>query len=704
MRKTTLSIAIASTLALGPAAADELEPLKVTADLREISEKEIAASVSITDEVELQDRGATHFDDIIKQLPNVNYSGQSSRPRHIQIRGIGERDEYTGAPNSSVGFTVDDIDFSGIGMSGNLFDVQQVEVLRGPQGTRYGLNALAGLINIRSNDPTPYRENMAEITLGEDALSEFGVVTSGPFSAQEGSPQYRLALHKHDSNGFRHNAFLDRDDTNGRDELTLRGKLRFTPDRDTRIDLTLLHADLDNGYDTWALDNSFTTLSDQPGRDTQRSTAGAARVQWNGHAAYELISITTLADSDMEYGFDSDWVYPSYWTEKTGEERPFIYNYLNEKGRETVSQELRLVSKPAARLFHETTDWLVGLYALRLKEENETFEAFQDDFSPTLTNAQKDTAYTATNLAMFGQIDYHLSKETTFSGGLRIENRVADFENSLGDRFDPEDTMVGGHITLSHQLNPEHRVYAGITRGYKAGGFNAELPAGTDPALARFDVETLINYETGVKSTLQGGRLNTALSLFYMDRSDPQFDAYTTELGAYNFYTENFDSAINYGLEADFDWRVDDNWTLFGALGLLQTDIEGRSAASVYDIEDREQAHAPNYQYNLGAQYRNTQGYFARLEVTGSDAFYFDNVHNRRSEPYAIADARVGFESADWEVYLWGRNLFDERYPTRGFFIANDPSYGFDPSLGGQQQFIRLGDPRHFGITARIHF
>ena len=91
-------------------------------------------------------------------VPNLNWSGGTSRPRYFQLRGIGELEQYQGAPNPSVGFLIDDIDFSGVGMPATLFDVEQVEVLRGPQGTRYGANALAGLIKIKTHDATPDTE------------------------------------------------------------------------------------------------------------------------------------------------------------------------------------------------------------------------------------------------------------------------------------------------------------------------------------------------------------------------------------------------------------------------------------------------------------------------------------------------------------------------------------------------------------------
>jgi iron complex outermembrane recepter protein len=684
----------------------ELDTLTVSADLRDISQDKIAASVSILDELELQDRGATHFGDVLLQLPNVNFSAEGSRPRHIQIRGMGERDEYTGAPNASVGFAIDDIDFSGIGMTANLFDIKQVEVLRGPQGTRYGANALAGLVNVRSNDPTTYRESLIEVTAGEDDLTEVGLMTSGAFNDDSDSPLYRFSMFKHDSDGFRNNKFLGKDNTNERDELFLRGKLHFTLTSATDLDITLLHADIDNGYDVWSLDNNFSTETDEPGKDEQQSTAAAVKFTLDGNENFTLTSISTIADSDMTYGYDGDWVDPSYHPD------PFVYNYENKKDRDTFSQEFRFVSKPTSRLFNDTTDWLTGIYYSNLDEKNHTTEESVyydagpdfiygngDDIGTVSWPTDKKSKFEAENIAVFGQLDHHINDQTVLSGGMRVEHNSQEFSSSLGEDVSPSDNLFGGHISITHELNQQHNVYASISRGYKAGGFNAGLGAGVDQRFLKFDDESSINYEVGLKSSLANNTLKTAITAFYTDRKDPQFDGYSFVDANYVFYTENLDSAENYGIEVEFDWQANNNWNVFGSLGLLETEVDGQPLNSAFVMSGRDQAHAPSYQYNIGSQYRNQSGFFARIDVTGVDAFYFDNVHDFKSDSYTLTNARIGYEIDNWEVYLWGKNIFDEEYATRGFFFTNEPTYLLPP-----KEYSRLGDPRQFGLTARMRF
>lgn len=696
-------LTLSSLIAISPLMADEaespkvLEPMTISADLRDISEDKIAASVSAFGELDLQDRGASHFDDLLLQIPNMNFSAEGSRPRHLQIRGMGERDEYTGAPNASVGFAIDDIDFSGIGLSGNLFDVKQVEVLRGPQGTRYGANALAGLVNIQTNDPTPYRESSLEVTAGQDDLTELGLMTSGAFDeSNPNSPQYRFVMFKHDSDGFRDNKFLNREDTNGRDELFVRGKLRFFLTDAAELDLTLLHADIDNGYDAYSLDNDFSTETDEPGRDEQKSNAAAIKLTLDGSQFFTLTSTTTLADSNIVYGYDGDWADRNFWG------RPFVYNYENKKERDTFSQELRFTSKADSRLFADTTDWLFGLYYSDLDEENTTAEAFEDDFTSPLFSTSKDSEFEAKNIAIFGQLDYHLNNLTTVSGGLRVEHNSQDFSSSLGEDFSPSDALAGGHLSISHDVNDAHTVYAAVSRGYKAGGFNAGLGAGVNSSFLQFEKETAWNYELGLKSAFMDDTLKTAVTLFYMDRKDPQFDGYSFVGANYVFFTENLDKAENYGIEAEIDWQTTKTLNLFASLGLLETKVDGQPLNSAFVMSGREQAHAPSYQYNIGAQYRGTSGLFARVDVTGVDAFFFDNVHDFKSDNYTLTNLRIGYEFKDWEIYFWGKNIFDQKYATRGFFFANDPAYGFgaDPA----KEFVQLGDPRQFGVTTRLRF
>src|ERR1700730_16460999 len=234
-------------------AEDTLDEIVVTAGLRSTSVAELPQSVTVIDRDTLRAAGVQHFEDVLGLIPDLNWAAGTSRPRFFQLRGIGEVEQYQGAPNPSVGFLIDDIDFSGVGMPATLFDTQQIEVLRGPQGTAYGANALAGLISVRTVDPGDDFELVSEVTGADYDTRAASLAVGDGFAG--GSAGWRLVAQRYLSDGFRHDAYLNENSTNGYDEGTLRGKLRWQLGS-LRAALTLMHVNINNGYDPLSIYNT----------------------------------------------------------------------------------------------------------------------------------------------------------------------------------------------------------------------------------------------------------------------------------------------------------------------------------------------------------------------------------------------------------------------------------------------------------------
>jgi len=662
----------------------KLEEIVVTASLRPAGISDFPVSTTVLDAATIEAAGLLHLQDLIGLVPNLNWSGGTSRPRYFQLRGVGELEQYQGAPNPSVGFLIDDIDFSGVGMPATSFDVQQVEVLRGPQGTRYGANALAGLINVRTRDARPERELHAELTAGDDGLLSAGLVAGGALGAsgpRQGA--WRIAVQQAESDGFRHNRYLGRDDTNGRDELTARAKLALEPAAGWQAGLTLLYADLDNGFDAFAPDNSFVTISDRPGRDAQRSSGVALRI--DGDLGRSTLRATTAyAASDIVYSFDGDWGHDTYWVEYA----PYDYFSRYARERRTLSQDLRLVSDSTAR--DQGFGWLLGVYALRLEEQNQQ----RDEFAGELLRPLLATDYQATNSAAYGEAEWGLGGSLVLSAGLRVETRSADYDDSDGASFSPRDTMVGGHLSLSGDLDALSSWYVTASRGYKAGGFTIGLFVPDDRR--EFEPEYLWNLEAGLRHTSDDGRLWTEATLFQMWRQSQQVaTSFQLDPGdplSYVFYTDNAARGRNAGLEATVAWRPVDAITLGATLGLLHTEYVGYRYGD-RDLDGREQAHAPGWQYSLSAEWSSPQGWMARADLYGSDAFYFDASHDQRSDAYSLLNLKAGYSAGRWSAYAWGRNVLDERYAVRGFY------FGLEPPDYANKLYVQRGDPRQFGIT-----
>jgi outer membrane receptor protein involved in Fe transport len=661
--------------------AQAIEEIVVTASLRERPLDEVAASVSVLDGAQLAAMAVQHFEEIINVVPNLNWSGDGHRARYFQIRGVGELEQYQGAPNPSVGFLIDDIDFSGIGSVATLFDLEQVEVLRGPQGTRYGANALAGLIYLRSASPTPEWNGQLQLVAADDDAVSAGLAVGGPLGAGD-ELTFRASAHRHESDGFRRNTYLGRDDTNGRDETTMRGRLRWTPSEAWQVDLALLFADIENGYDAFALDNSYDMLSDKPGRDAQRSAGMSLRAEYAGRGGTTITSITAIADSDIVFGFDADWGNPASWA-------PVIYDYvsLSDRRRGTVSQELRL----------SRAGWLAGVYALRLEDDlqsvnrGEYFDPFYD-FADSLDDVF-DSNYSATSLALFGQYEHALGPATRLTAGLRVERRDTDYSDSSGLRAGPSETMAGGELALLHEHSPAVSSYLGLTRGYKAGGFNlGAVPEGR----REFMAEALWNLELGVKALLLGERLSVNAAIFANRRNEQQvrtsFQLVPGDPASFVFFTDNAARGRTLGLEADLRFAPTPAWSVYASLGLLDAEFDEFVTPQV-DLSGRDQAHAPGWTAALGAAYRHPRGLFARVDLAARDAFYFDVSHDEKSEAYATVNARLGYEWNHWTAQLWVRNAFDEHYAVRGFYFGNEPP-DFPDTL-----YTRLGDPRQVGLT-----
>ncbi len=653
-----------------------IDEITVTADYRERSLVEVPLSISSMSEKFISEVAVQHFEELVNLVPNMNWSGDGHRARYFQIRGVGELEQYQGAPNPSIGFLIDDIDFSGIGSIATLFDIQTVEVLRGPQGSRYGASALGGLIYMRSTEPSVERNGRLQLTVGNDDALSFAAAIGGALYGSE-SASFRVSAQKHQSNGFRDNTFLNRDDTNGRDETSIRGKAHFEPTETVDIDVSLLYSNIDNGYDAFSLDNSNTVLSDKPGKDAQESVGAAIRLDWRAFSDLTATSVTSFADSRIDFSFDADWGNAESWA-------PVTYDYVssNDRTRRTASQEFRLGSE----------QWLIGVYAFDLVDEILTVNLgdYYDplyDWADTLDD-RFGSNYEASNVALFGQYDHDLMEATRLSAGFRIEHRSTDYFDTGGLTTAPSETMWGGEIGISRDFSAL-TAYASLAKGYRAGGFNlGAVPAGKRD----FGSEEMWTIETGIKALLLDSRLHMNAAVFQYRRNEQQVRTSTQLIpgdpASFVFFTDNTGEGNALGVEVDARWFPADDWELYASLGLIDATLQS----------GREQAHAPSFTFAAGVAYRNPNGFFARLDASAKDAFYFDVSHDQKSAPYQLLNARIGLEAEFWLVSLWGRNLFDQKYAVRGFYFGNEPP-DFPDTL-----YTRSGDPRQMGITIERRF
>ena len=678
----------------------DVEEIIVKGDWREINVLEEDSSIVILNNHIIESQPIKHFENLSYLVPNLNFAASDSRARHFQIRGIGERSGYERTPNSAVGFLIDDIDYSGQGGIATTFDVDQIEVHRGPQGSRIGSNALAGLIYIKTKEPTEVFEGTSEVALGTYGTRNAGIAFGGPTQFNQ-NITYRVALRSDYSDGFRKNLFSGKSNTSKKDEDTYRLKLNWEIRDKTTLKFLITQIDLDDPADIWTIDGSLNTLSDRPGMDSQKTNAYSMKIL-NGYDGYEFQSITSITDTDVVLSYDADWG-------NAKSHAPFTYDYFSEtfRDRESFSQELRLISDEVDFNLNKNTEWVLGISYLdveevNLKNDDGVYADPSDPFGPYVSVSSSSSNFSSENISIFGNIDYFLDEFTKLSIGARWEDYESNYFDSFGESFNPADQMSGGKISLNKNLNDVANIFISVARGFNQGGFNLNLGLASDSKNTNlyYDPEFLTNYEAGFNAQLFDSKMNIAAVIFYSDREDQQVLISTqvdpSDPNTFSFLTQNAAEGINKGIEINIDMQLEESLNFFARLGLLRTEINNWKSRP--DLEGRAQAHAPRESYALGMNWSITDKASLSLDVVGKSSFYYSDSHNNQSKSYSLTNINFDYLIKQWTYSIWARNIFDEYYSLRGFYFGNEAP-DFKDTL-----YERHGDPRHVGLSVRYDF
>ena len=672
----------------------DLEEVIVTSVFRESQLKNIPTSISVIDSKVINQRNSRHLEELLALAPNVNFAAGASRGKYFQIRGVGERSQFVAPLNPSVGTYVDGIDFTGFGGAATLLDIDQVEVLRGSQGTRFGANALAGVINLKSADPSTESQGYIKNSASSYNSSSLEAAVGGSLDDQL---QYRVAVGKTTSDGFIKNTTVNRKDTNNIDEVTSRLKLRYMAADNLTVDFTALHLDIDNGYDAFSLDENRTTMSDQPGHDRQKSTAFAVKSNWEKSDAISIKSIFTSTRTDAEYGFDEDWTDPEF---QPGYQA--FDNYLRDIARDFA--EIRWVSGPEGQI--AGSDWLLGIY---YQKSTIGLSRDYDGFWGEYDNSELfNSDYKTSSTSLFVQSNTPIKNNLALTSGLRFEKWKSGYSDSNQISGKNNENLVGGKLVLELTTEVNDLLYLSLTRGYKAGGFNGEvnLPSESD---RHFDTEYQWNYEIGGKFYSPDRDMTNRITAFYTDRQDLQLKSSTAVVndgGAASFvdFTTNAGKGYSYGVEWEMTWQLDDSLSLTSSLGLLKTKIteHNNSDPEAFNLDNRAAAHAPEYTFANSAQYAFTNRLSATLVLEGKDKFYYSDSHNYKSQAYKLVNARLAYIADGYQLTAFVNNATNKDYGVRGF-----AGWDADPRSGvgfDETEFQQLGAPKVVGISARADF
>ena len=697
----------------------KLDTVKVSADFRELDLQQIPSAITVVGEDDIQNRNASHLESILSLAPNVNFSAGASRGRYFQIRGIGERSQFIDPVNPSVGLIIDGIDMTGLGGAATLFDVEQVEILRGPQGTAFGANALAGAINIKSKQPTKETEGYVEAKIGNYDTLGLGGAISGTISE---NVQARFAINQFKTDGYMENIHLNRDDTNNIDETVARAQVAWQINDNNDLNISLLKTDIDNGYDAFSLDNNRNTYSNKPGKDTQDGTAIAAIWDARINSSFDLKVNASSNRTSTEYRYDEDWAYGEYtWMDDDPTYTPdpcdttqgacladedgysSVDQYLREYSRNTI--DVRLTSTQEAKLFNNTTDWVIGLYSSSKEEELERNYTYDSQYTSDISTE---------STAIYTELRSQLSTDNRLIYGFRLENTSFDFTDNNDLRKSNSEVLWGGKVTFESLIDLDHLAYASIARGFKAGSVNREplIPE----ADKLYDTEINHTIETGLKSSLLNDALKIRIAAFFTQREDQQVkqshlyynddDTLQTK-PKFKDYFANAGKGHNYGIELEsiYDLSESSSWEL--GLGLLKTEFIDYQFTSSDDDDNvitinkdgREQAHAPSYSLSTAIIEKLTNTLSLRIETELKDSFYYSDSHDEKSSAFQIWNASLNYTLNNLEISLHGRNLTDEEYTTKGFYFGNDPRDGYT-----RKAYTQFGDPRLITLQARYSF
>ena len=682
----------------------QIRDVLVLSDLNDGLLLDNVSSISIISNQKIKNSGQAHFQNLIDYIPNLNWAGGTSRPRYFQIRGIGERSQYfgEGSPNFSVSYTIDDIDLSGIGMIGGLNDLKQIEVFKGSQSTVFGNNAIGGSISLKSNEPISYNHFKITTKIGTDNFKQYSVLANVKLMDNF---YLRFNIDKNDQDGFRENVFLNKKNTNNKDEMFFRLKLKIEPSKKLSINSTAMISDMNNGYDAWAPDNNdnYITYSDQPGKDSHNLEAFSTKLEYD-NINWNLFGVLSKSSSTIIHSYDSDWGNNAFWNDTTtyGFD-PYYYGYYfpyqffdkTIRIRETLTGEFRINLK----------DNIFGIYTKKLNE-NDKAEGYL--FGGDAVDGTSD--YDINVAAIYAQTSFRLSKKLFNTNSFRYERNKILYDGTsysyYGDKLPSVSSnktydLIGFKSAFKYSINPKIKIYAHISKGYKSGGVNQQPYVSSINRY--YHPEYLMNYELGYRKKSETSLLN--ISFFISDRIDQQVSIsaqqYDNDPNSFYYFTSNSGKGWLRGVELEYDFNLMKNIDANISFGYLDTWTDKFS----FEIEDgiekvsgeREAAMSPKISSSITISYHHA-GYFITYNQTYKGAYYYSDSHNNQTDPYSLSNLSLGKQIKKLTYSLWINNIFDKRYPVRGFYFGLIPP-NYDPQL-----WLSYGDPFQGGFTISYDF
>ena len=709
------------TAAVDPAAADE--EVVVTAQKRSERILDVPISISNVSKAQLQDQNIVQLSDLGARLPNVLASGSSLFP-NFTIRGISSQSGGSAGFAPAVGVYVDEI-FQGRDRAFNVptEGLERIEVLRGPQGTLYGKNTIGGTINVVTLKPTNEFSGEASVQIGNIGFNQQTLTLAGPI-IQDRFLLLGSFLRK-ERDGYIYNRFRD-ENINGYRAHGGRLRALIMPSDNVTIDLsadyfkqtgsealqTVTYVPLPfppfNALPTPDPDNRTVDL-DAPIAGEREVYGGSGRIDYDLNGM-TLTAIAAYREYNSMYQDDSDGL-------------PLDEFSVGREENATISsQELRLTSDGSGSF-----SWIIGAYFYQEDLYSQTninlgpqFPSALFGMPPLPANFRERALQTATiderSYAGFGSFTWNISDALTLQAGLRYTHEKKDLTYSQTHPIVANGLIYGfalpiapltdslsegewtGDISLSYEFTPTDVAYVKYSRGYKAGGFQAEVispPPFTPPTSLDFQAELVDSYEIGYKTRWWNRRVSLNTAAFYLDYTNKQERVNT----GVSFLISNAGEARVYGAEFELAARLFEGFDVSATLGILDakyTSFKNAGGLGI-DFDGNKLTGSPDMTWTLAAQYNfpvaDSFNGLARVELMHLNEIYTDtaNSPDLLQRDYTLLNARAGIEGESWGLYLWGKNLTDELVLSGGTKVITVTARG-----------INTG--RTYGAELRVRF
>jgi len=730
------SLAIFTTQALAQSAGG-LEEIIVTARKRVENLQEVPISVSVVTGESIQTLHVHSLSDLTGTMPNVQIQVNAGLTNAISyvIRGIGIVANPSPYVGTAVGTVVDGVvqTVNELGLV-DRFDVERIEILRGPQGTLFGANTTGGVVNIVTRQPTGEFEAYGQLGLGNYNSKNMSLAVNFPITDTLSG---KVVGATRSRDGFYTNLY-NGEDIGHLDSTGMRGYLRWTPNDDLDVTLKLEGQKIRNGTDVllnisypgqifYRSDTpyDFKLYSDVPDQHNSDSYGGTLTAVWNSPIG-EITSITSYYDWKTRGYQDIDGI------------DLFGYAQIGNTTGWQGAQEIRDVFKPT-----DNTEVLLGLFLQKWHYDSDGLGwlAFVDPTLQNQTLAEQDSE----NISLFGAVYWDLTDKLRLQAGIRgsrdkVEMSRADYFSIQPNGTDPklgygnlngaivlptdpanppvsgsdDWTNWGGKLGLDYKFSDAVMAYGHYTRGFKLGGFNGRISRAED--LGPYDSEYVDSFEVGLKNQMLDDRLRLNFALFLNKWTDMQVNEvfFDGDPPTAHSAIVNAAEATTQGIEVEAQFAPTDALNISATVGYLDATYDNFSIGSGVacppqpqpqpvpcsnNYDGRDLPYSPEFMGSITADYRFpvfSGESRLTLQVTHNGERWgnFTQASSELMDDVTLVNASVDWSPADgkWTIAAWARNLFNEKYTS----LALDAPPLFTEGL--------LGNPREYGLDVRYGF